>query len=68
MLFMSTAPTQLEPELGPESAGLLMTPEEFDPVQEYDENYRYELVRGVLVVTPIPHPAHAGRGSSTHAA
>jgi Uma2 family endonuclease len=40
--------------LGPELAGTLMTPEEFDDVEEYDEEYRYELVHGVLVVTPIP--------------
>ena len=31
-----------------------MSPEEFDAVEDYDEDYRYELVRGVLVVTPIP--------------
>jgi Uma2 family endonuclease len=42
--------------LGLESAGLFMTPEEFDAIQEYDENYRYELINGVLVVSPIPLP------------
>jgi Uma2 family endonuclease len=40
--------------LGLEHAGILMTPEEFDAIEEYDENYRYELINGVLVVTPIP--------------
>jgi Uma2 family endonuclease len=40
--------------LGLDSAGIIMTPEEFDAIEDYDENYRYELVRGVLVVTPIP--------------
>lgn len=39
--------------LGPESNGMLMTPEEFDAVREWDENYRYELVRGVLIVTEV---------------
>jgi Uma2 family endonuclease len=29
-----------------------LTPEEFDAVQDWDEDYRYELVRGVLIVTP----------------
>ena len=42
------------PILGPESAGMLMTPEEFDEVTEYDDGFRYELIRGVLVVAPIP--------------
>jgi Uma2 family endonuclease len=30
-----------------------MTPREFDAVQDYDDRYRYELIRGVLIVTPI---------------
>src|SRR6516162_7504899 len=46
--------------LGPESAGLLMTPEEFDAIEDYDENYHYELVNGVLVVNPIPLPQETG--------
>ena len=46
--------------LGPEAAGVLMTPEEFDAIEEYDENYRYELVHGVLVVTPIPLAEETG--------
>src|SRR5438309_2219033 len=46
--------------LGPEAAGVLMTPEEFDAIAEYDENYRYELVHGVLVVTPIPLAEETG--------
>jgi Uma2 family endonuclease len=46
--------------LGLESAGILMTPEEFDAVTEYDENYQYELIHGVLVVSPIPLPQETG--------
>jgi Uma2 family endonuclease len=46
--------------LGPESAGILMTPEEFDAVEDYDEEYRYELIHGVLVVGPIPSPEETG--------
>jgi Uma2 family endonuclease len=46
--------------LGLESAGILMTPEEFDAVEEYDEEYRYELIHGVLVVNPIPLPEETG--------
>jgi Uma2 family endonuclease len=34
-----------------------MTPEEFDAVTEYDELYRYELIEGVLVVSPSPDRA-----------
>lgn len=37
-----------------------MTPEEFDAIEDYDENYRYELVDGVLVVSPIPSPQETG--------
>src|SRR5947209_9364792 len=46
--------------LGPDAAGVLMTPEEFDALEEYDENYRYELVHGVLVVTPVPLAEETG--------
>jgi len=48
---------EVEIEAGPiglASAGVLMTPEEFDAIEEYDELYRYELIHGVLVVTPVP--------------
>jgi Uma2 family endonuclease len=44
-------------KLGPSSAGLLMTPEEFDAVTDYDDRYRYELIHGIFVVTPIPSEA-----------
>ena len=47
------------PILGPEAAGMLLTPEEFDAVTEFDDEFRYELIRGVLVVTPIPAEAEA---------
>jgi Uma2 family endonuclease len=42
--------------IGPRSAGLSMTAEEFDALPEsaFDDRYRYELIRGVLVVTPPP--------------
>jgi Uma2 family endonuclease len=38
---------------GPFSAGVSMTPDEFDRA-EFEEGWRYELINGVLVVTPIP--------------
>ena len=42
------------PEIGLDDNGILMSPEEFDAIEEYDDNYRYELVHGVLIVNPIP--------------
>jgi Uma2 family endonuclease len=46
--------------LGPRLAGTLMTPEEFDAVERYNENYRYELIHGVLVVSPLPLAQETG--------
>jgi len=60
---MSVLPAEQDVQefvLGLESAGLLMTPEEFDAVEEYDENYHYELVNGVLVVAAIPLAEETG--------
>ena len=37
-------------KLTPEMAGMRMSPEEFDAVEERDEDYNYELVEGVLVL------------------
>ena len=48
------------PKLGPRMAGTLMTPEEFDSVEEWDDEYRYELIHGVLVVSPVPLPQETG--------
>lgn len=38
---------------GPESNGILMSPEEFDAA-DFDERWCYELINGVLIVTPLP--------------
>ncbi len=40
-----------ELRLGPDSCGALLTPEEFDAA-EYEPGWRYELIYGVLVVSP----------------
>src|SRR5580765_4032822 len=40
--------------LRPELAGIRLSPEEFDAVEECEENYRNELINGVLIVTPPP--------------
>jgi len=40
--------------LGRLSNGMLMTPEEFDAATDFDELYCYELIHGVLIVSPPP--------------
>lgn len=40
-------------KLGPDANGILMSPEEFDAIDDYDDCYRYELIRRVVVVSPI---------------
>jgi Uma2 family endonuclease len=63
---MSTLAPAIEPELsatrplGPWANGLQMSPEEFEHATEWDPLYRYELVNGVLVVSP---PADIGERS-----
>jgi Uma2 family endonuclease len=37
-----------------------MTPEEFDAITEYDDNFRYELIQGVLVVNPVAAAGERG--------
>jgi Uma2 family endonuclease len=51
---MSTAlPKVRRLRLGPLSAGMLLTPEEFDRAR-FEDGWRYELINGVLVVSPYP--------------
>jgi Uma2 family endonuclease len=50
---MATVETELR-RIGPDCAGLLLEGEEFDAIEEWDELHDYELIRGVLVVAPIP--------------
>jgi Uma2 family endonuclease len=38
---------------GPEANGILLTPAEFDRA-DFEEGWRYELINGVLVVSPLP--------------
>lgn len=40
--------TEAPPVLSLELAGTRMTPEEFDAVEEWDEQYNYELNHGIL--------------------
>jgi Uma2 family endonuclease len=51
---MSQAPTKTRRlRLGPRSAGILLTTDEFDRAI-FKEGWRYELINEVLVVSPIP--------------
>jgi Uma2 family endonuclease len=53
---MSIAPAKVSRlRLGPRSAGLLLTTKEFDRAR-VEEGWRYELINGVLIVSPIPSP------------
>ncbi len=56
---MSTATLESNLTLGPEHNGILMSVDEFDAIDEYDQRYRYELIHGVLIVCPIPLPAES---------
>ena len=51
---MATISTRPKIRLSLRSSGLSMTAKEFDdlPERAFDPNYRYELIRGVLIVTP----------------
>jgi Uma2 family endonuclease len=51
------APPKLK--IGRQSNGMVMTPEEFDAITDYDDRYRYELINGVLIVSPLPSEAEA---------
>jgi Uma2 family endonuclease len=61
---MSTSRVKLRirQRISPSSAGLRMSRDEFDALTRFDDRYRYELVQGVLVVTPPP--AEAERDSN----
>src|SRR5882724_5927073 len=51
---MSTVIRKKRFVLGRRHNGMLMAPEEFDAITDYDDLYSYELINGVLVVNPIP--------------
>src|SRR5215471_9031399 len=50
---MATVVRKRRREFGPHSAGTIMTPQEFDRA-DFVEGWRYELIHGVLVVSPTP--------------
>lgn len=54
---MTTLELDTPTRLDADSNGMLMTPEEFDAIEDYDPQHRYELVHGVVIVNPAPGPA-----------
>src|SRR5437870_236412 len=50
---MATAAIKSPRVFGPDSAGLRLAPREFDRA-DFVEGWRYELIDGVLIVSPIP--------------
>ena len=50
---MATVTRKRVQVFGIESNGTLMTPAEFDRA-EFAEGWRYELINGVLIVSPTP--------------
>src|SRR5271165_655921 len=61
MATMDSSPSVAHPMIGPRSAGTRMTVEEFDvtPASRFVRGYRYEVINGVLVVTPPVSDAEA---------
>lgn len=61
MADVLTEPQRIQPAedepLGPRDAGLSMTLEQFDQA-DYELGHRYELIHGVLIVTPPPAAPH----------
>jgi len=55
-VLVSHRPLRLTPAL----AGVRLSPAEFDAVEDWDEPYTYELVQGILVVTPPPSEGERG--------
>jgi Uma2 family endonuclease len=55
-LLEPAATTDIEPvtRLDASSNGLELSPEEFDAIDTWDEDFEYELIRGVVIVNPIP--------------
>lgn len=66
---MSTQQSVIEPELsptrplGPWANGVSLSAEEFDSATDWDDDYRYELVRGMLIVSPAPGEGERGPNS-----
>lgn len=61
---MSTTISTLS--LGPHWNGAHLTPEEFDACEDWEPGYRYELINGVLIVSPPPSEGERGPNEELH--
>jgi Uma2 family endonuclease len=52
-IVMASVGIEQKRKFGPGSSGILMPPSEFDRA-DFVEGWRYELVNGVLIVSPVP--------------
>ncbi|QDT36626.1 Uma2 family endonuclease [Stratiformator vulcanicus] len=59
-MILADSPTLTR--LEPSHNGMLMTPDEFDVIDDAERGYRYELIHGVLVVSPPAGPFHRRTG------
>ncbi|MBA3311703.1 MAG: Uma2 family endonuclease [Planctomycetaceae bacterium] len=57
---MSTIELTPALRLDRESNGMLMTSDEFDAIEDVEPGRRYELIRGVVIVTPPPDEGQRG--------
>lgn len=55
---MTAATLQKQRLIGPEANGRLMSPAEFDRA-DFEDGWRFELINGVLVVSPVPSESEA---------
>lgn len=62
MSQVATAKKTRKPLIGPRSSGVMMTTDEFDDIREGEwiRGFRYELINGVLIVSPAPVPSERG--------
>lgn len=58
-MSVPTAPVTAPVTLGPDAAGVALSAAEFDAA-DWERGPRYELIRGVLVVTPAASPEERG--------
>jgi Uma2 family endonuclease len=50
---MSAVLSSADLVLGPEHNGIRLSTAEFDAITQFDDQFRYELIEGVLVVNPV---------------